>query len=539
MALVKSNIPYAVKIDNFPEQANTLTYDGNNQSPTWNFFDADKMYISGGTTSEINAGTYRTEFLPFRKYVFPNGTKKTYFAEWTIAKAENFVTLSEYAGEVKLKFTRQFTISRLGDGEISVTSSDESIATVSLSGNVVTITGVNVDDVTITVNVAEGTNYLATSTVYACQSRKTQIQIPTVSGTSRTFDGSWQSPTITNAPNSSLVTRTGTFSAYGYSDSPYSFTYSIIDTDAYEWSNGSISPLTYSWRINKRVFALPAQVGTLTYNGNSQAPTWNFGNTNLIAITNGSATNAGTYTATFRLVDTVNCQWADGSTTDKTATFTIAKAKVAVPSQSGSLTFNGNTQTPSWNNYNASIISISGTTSAASAGTYTTTFTLNDSKNYSWADGTTTAAHTVTWTINQAAFTLTANDVYMPQYNYADPDSNWTSGVKTRTGYLVESAGGLLHLAVPQGWNAYLGVNPSNRADIIINNTTNPTRIRMSQSSSTPSSIPTNYQVWTVDIIMADDTGGKTAVIDLELGDQFGDYATGKITIIRTTVKDI
>lgn len=67
MALVKSHIPWAIKIDNFPEQSNILTYDTNAQSPTWNFFDAEKMYISGGTIEEINAGTYYTEFLPFRK----------------------------------------------------------------------------------------------------------------------------------------------------------------------------------------------------------------------------------------------------------------------------------------------------------------------------------------------------------------------------------------------------------------------------------------------------------------------------------------
>ena len=104
MALIKSNIPWAIKIDNFPEQSLNLTYDGNAQQPTWNFFDTDKMYISGGTTSEINAGTYYTEFLPFRKFVFPNGTKKTYFAPWTIDKAENVVTLSEYVGLATAKF---------------------------------------------------------------------------------------------------------------------------------------------------------------------------------------------------------------------------------------------------------------------------------------------------------------------------------------------------------------------------------------------------------------------------------------------------
>lgn len=86
----------------------------------------------------------------------------------------------------------------------------------------------------------------------------------------RTFSGSYQSPTVTNAPSSSLVTRTGTFSAYAYSPTLYSFTYTIRDTDAYEWTNGSISPLTYTWRMNQKVFTKPVQSGVITYNGNEQ-----------------------------------------------------------------------------------------------------------------------------------------------------------------------------------------------------------------------------------------------------------------------------
>jgi len=132
MAIVKSHIPWAVKIDAFPEQSNTLTYNTFVQSPTWRNVDFTQIEDVGGTDSATNAGTYYKLFKPLRKFVFPNGTKKVYYAPWTIYKATQQVILSETSGEVKIKFTRKFTVSRLGDGVISATSSNPNIAAVSV-----------------------------------------------------------------------------------------------------------------------------------------------------------------------------------------------------------------------------------------------------------------------------------------------------------------------------------------------------------------------------------------------------------------------
>jgi len=406
MAIVKSHIPWAVKIDAFPEQSNTLTYNTFVQSPTWRNVDFTQIEDVGGTDSATNAGTYYKLFKPLRKFVFPNGTKKVYYAPWTIYKATQQVILSETSGEVKIKFTRKFTVSRLGDGVISATSSNPNIAAVSVIGNVVTITGVSVGDVTITVNVAEGTNHLATSATYSCQSRKTQITIPTVTNTTKAFTGKAQSPTITNAPSTSLVTRTGTVSATAYSPNPYSFTYAINDTSAYEWTDGTTANKTFYWYINKKVFALPVQSGTLYYNdGDIVTPKWNFGNTDLITVTYPQESgNAGTYPAYFHLEDIVNSQWADGSTDDKTANYVVSKAKVPVPYQKGSLTYDdGYSLEPEWYNFDEDLMTIGGTTSAKNAGTYNATFTLKDTLNRIWQDGVTSANHTAEWKVDKKA----------------------------------------------------------------------------------------------------------------------------------------
>ena len=111
----------------------------------------------------------------------------------------------------------------------------------------------------------------------------------------------------------------------------------------------------------------------------------------------------------------------------QTATFnvTVNRKSVTKPTWKNNLTYNGNAQSVSsanyWNNYNASYMTIGGTTSAANAGTYIATFTLGS--NYRWADGTTTAIN-VNWTINRANGSLNVNPTTV-----ALNGNNYSSGV--------------------------------------------------------------------------------------------------------------
>lgn len=74
-----------------------------------------------------------------------------------------------------------------------------------------------------------------------------------------------------------------------------------------------------------------------------------------------------------------------------------------LPSQNGTLTYNGQAQSPSWNAYNPDALTLGGVTTGTNAGTYTATFTPKG--RYKWADGTQTAKE-VTWTINAATMTI-------------------------------------------------------------------------------------------------------------------------------------
>ena len=76
-----------------------------------------------------------------------------------------------------------------------------------------------------------------------------------------------------------------------------------------------------------------------------------------------------------------------------------AAEKIAVPKQIGTLTYTGSAQSPSWSSYDASKMTMGGTTSGTNAGSYTTTFALNN--GFKWADGT-TGTKSVIWKIGKA-----------------------------------------------------------------------------------------------------------------------------------------
>ena len=78
----------------------------------------------------------------------------------------------------------------------------------------------------------------------------------------------------------------------------------------------------------------------------------------------------------------------------------------SIPSQSGTLTYTGSSQSPTWSNYDSSKLTLGGVSSATNAGSYAATFT--PAAGYCWSDGTTTAK-TVNWTIGKAAGSLSIN----------------------------------------------------------------------------------------------------------------------------------
>lgn len=161
---VISGVPNRLTIANVPSQSGSLTYTGSAQTPSWSNYDSSKMTLS--VTAQTNAGTYSASFTPKDDYMWSDGTTAAKSVNWTIGKAAGSLSLSKTSITLNSDTTSTtFTVTRAGDGAITVESSNTSVATVSLSGTTVTVKSVNetTGTATITVKVAAGTNHTAPS----------------------------------------------------------------------------------------------------------------------------------------------------------------------------------------------------------------------------------------------------------------------------------------------------------------------------------------------------------------------------------------
>lgn len=151
-----------ITISTIPSQSGSLTYTGSAQTPSWSNYDTAKMTLS--VTAQTNAGTYSASFTPTANYRWSDGSTTAKSVNWTIGKAAGSLTLSKSSITLNSDTkSATFTITRAGDGAITVESNDTTVATVSLSGTTVTVNSVNdkTGTATITVKVAAGTNHNA------------------------------------------------------------------------------------------------------------------------------------------------------------------------------------------------------------------------------------------------------------------------------------------------------------------------------------------------------------------------------------------
>ncbi|MBR3224155.1 MAG: S8 family serine peptidase [Atopobiaceae bacterium] len=136
---------------------------------------------------------------------------------------------------------------------------------------------------------------------------------------------------------------------------------------------------------------IPVPAAGLTYNGRQQVGVAS--GTGFTLTGTYSATNAGTYKATAKLQD--HYRWSDGTVSNKTVTWSIAKQSVAIPSARRGLVYNRTTQVGVWS---GSFYNLGGTYRALNAGSYVAHATLKDTINYRWTDGT-TYAKALSWSI--------------------------------------------------------------------------------------------------------------------------------------------
>ncbi len=239
--------------------------------------------------------------------------------------------------------------------------------------------------------------------------------VPAQSG-SLTYTGSTQSPTW-KGYDSSMMTIGGVTS--GINAGTYTATFTPIGK--YVWTDGTQEAKSVSWTIGRaEVKNVPAQTGSVTYNGSAQSPAWsNYNSSQLTIGGTSSATNAGSYSATF--TPTSNYKWSDGTTTAKSASWTIGKATGSItlsasnlsltyPKTSGTITVTrpgSGTVTASSGSTNIATVSVSGTTitvTAKATGSATITVNVGADTNY-----TAPSSKTFTVAVTLVSKTLSSN----------------------------------------------------------------------------------------------------------------------------------
>ena len=226
----------------------------------------------------------------------------------------------------------------------------------------------------------------------------------------------------TFSPAGMIVTATysngATLKATGYSFSPDTALTDGTTSVTIEYTEGGVTKtaeqaITVVHRLTKIEITAQPTKKVYEYGDSFQSA----GMVVKATYSDGATANVTGYSCSPATLNTVGTQTITVSYTErnvtKTATTSVTvnrKTISTVPSQSGTLTYTGSSQSPSWNNYSTTQLTIGGTTSGTNAGSYTATFTPKS--NYRWADGTTTAK-SVSWSIGKAAGSLSISPTSM------------------------------------------------------------------------------------------------------------------------------
>ena len=177
-------------------------------------------------------------------------------------------------------------------------------------------------------------------------------------------------------------------------------------TENYRYTDGSVISVTPQLIP---ITITPVQSGTLTYTGQEQTALFNNFDSTQLEVSNNIAIDAGIYTATFTPKD--GYCWSGDSFEPRYAEWKIDNAKIIEkPTQNGNITYSGEEQNVSFNNFDPDKLNLTGDISGINAGTYIAKFTPKT--NYEWADGTVNEIP-ISWNIDKALgnFTLSKTDI--------------------------------------------------------------------------------------------------------------------------------
>ena len=317
---------------------NEFPYNGGIHAPTVKGLDIAYMNVSG-EQSGIGAGIYYV-IIPLNdpaNHKWKDGDSKPLSLEWIIHgkpvdKPHLDEKIFQYTGVTHTPIIVGFVSNAMNkSGDLSAAAIGAYKIIISLADNY------------------EWSDGGFTSLELPWQINKVVVKKPNVTDTDFVYNKALHSPKI-NDYNKNTVDIIGTQSAINAGN--YTITFSLKDSEA-TWTDGTKDDIVVSWVIHKKVIEIPTLENTdFVYNGGKQAP---IVNVSCISIYIGTSTysynynsllkqncevyyygykdgiDAKTYSLYFRLFDTTNYEWEDGSTDEKALSWLIDKKPITKP----------------------------------------------------------------------------------------------------------------------------------------------------------------------------------------------------------------
>ena len=272
---------------------------------------------------------------------------------------------------------------------------------------------------------ANGFVYWGGRWVHAWRTIDTTVAIPTVVGTytyTRNSSGAVTQTVSLNYDSTKceIVVSKSTTQASAYKAEGYDVYFKLKDNHS-QWSDGSLGEKKVTWFIQKRVVSLPTVTASYTFTKDnvstahtytvSKGNGYNYDDLYVDFVETGSERSGSTYKAAgynlnFKLKDTASCLWSDNTTINQSKKWYINRRTLTTPSQSGSITYDGQYHTPTWDsNFDTKYMTVSVTEKRDANTNYSASFTmLSDCQaNCLWKSGAaSTSSVTANWKINKA-----------------------------------------------------------------------------------------------------------------------------------------
>lgn len=264
---------------------------------------ANYYTLSGNTA--VNAGSYRVTATLTSKnnYVWADGTTEDKNLDWIVEKKT--LALPSYNGNLTGNLTYDGSVQ---NADITVDGSCV------ITGN----TAKNVGEYTAEISLKDA-NYVWADGSYGIKTVAWaivpfKVNKPVVLGDS-VYTPSGQYAAISE---SEYYTLSGNFALVAGN---YTATASLKDKANFTWQDSTVEDLTLNWKIVPAKVFKPENVRNLIYTGSEQTAEIHV--SELCDISGNKAKDAGTYTATVSLKDSVNYTWEDGTVDPVTVEWNI------------------------------------------------------------------------------------------------------------------------------------------------------------------------------------------------------------------------